>query len=314
MTLNKSELTGKIFDSLKPFIGLIILIIISALISDRFLSFNNLLVIIRQISIIGIIAIGQTFVIMTAGIDLSVGSILSLSVVVIAGTITTFGMFPAILIGIIVSMLAGLINGLGVAIGKVPAFIMTLGMLTFARGLAFLYTAGVPIQINHRLFYTLGNSYLWIFPVPALIFIGILVFFAFILSKTPFGRGVYAIGTNEKAAEIAGVPVKKHLISVYVISGLCAGLGAVLYASQLGLGTPIAGRLYELDSIAAVVVGGTSLFGGKGNLLGTFIGVMIIGVLANILNLRGIDPAVQEMFKGLLIIGAVLVRTYVNDR
>lgn len=292
----------------KVFLVLLLFVIVSSFISPEFLSLNNLLTIVRQVSIIGIVAIGQTYVILTGGIDLSVGSTLGLVVVVIAGTIASHGLLIALIVGVVVGSVIGLVNGLGVSLGRVPAFIMTLGMLTFARGLAYLYTSGVPIQINNSLFSTFGNGYFLGIPIPIYLYIFLLIVFSLLLQKTPFGRGVYAIGSNEKAAEIAGVPVTKFKTIVYIIAGFCASIGGILYASQLGLGTPIAGELYELDTIAAVVIGGTTFAGGKGDLVGTFLGTLIMGVLANILNLTGVDPYIHELFKGIVIIGAVLLR------
>jgi len=285
--------------------ALIILVIAASFLSDRFLTPANLLNILRQVAIVGILAIGMTFVILTRGIDLSVGSILGLSVVIYAGLLETHSMAIAIPLGLLVAMAAGLVNGLGVASAGIPPFIMTLGMLSFARGLAFLYTGGTPIPILNEAFYNLGNDYLFGIPIPSLILLAILAVSAVILSLTAFGRSVYAIGSNEEAARLSGVPVRLYKIIVYVIAGGVSGLAGLVYASQLSIGTPIAGQGYELDAIAAVVVGGTSLFGGKGSVGGTFLGTLIIGVLANILNLTGVDPYVQQLFKGALIVVAV---------
>jgi ribose/xylose/arabinose/galactoside ABC-type transport system permease subunit len=186
---------------------------------------------------------------------------------------------------------------------------MTLGMLSFVRGLAFIDTGGTPIPILNEDFYAFGNGTLAGVPIPALILIASLLVSGFVLRFTPFGRSVYAIGSNEEAARLSGVPVRFYKAAVYAISGLMSGLAGLVYASQLSIGTPIAGQGYELDAIAAVVVGGTSLFGGKGSVVGTFLGTLIIGVLANILNLTGVDPFVQQLFKGALIIAAVFLMT-----
>ena len=287
--------------------ALMLLVIAASLLSHRFLTIPNLLNVLRQVSIVGILAIGMTFVILTRGIDLSVGSILGIAVVLFAGSMDRRGMAVAIPLGIGAAALAGLVNGLGVAYAGLPAFIMTLGMLSFVRGLAFIYTGGTPIPINDERFYALGNGYLAGIPIPALILLAALVVSGFVLQLTPFGRSIYAIGSNEEAARLSGVPVRFYKTSVYVISGVLSGLAGLVYASQLSIGTPIAGQGYELDAIAAVVVGGTSLFGGKGSVAGTFIGTLIIGVLANILNLTGVDPFVQQLFKGALIVVAVFI-------
>ena len=289
--------------------ALVLLIIAASLLSHRFLTIPNLLNVLRQVSIVGILAIGMTFVILTRGIDLSVGSILGVAVVLFAGSMDSRGMAVAIPSGMGAAALTGLVNGLGVAYAGLPAFIMTLGMLSFVRGLAFIYTGGTPIPINDERFYALGNGYLAGIPIPALILLAALVASGFVLQLTPFGRSIYAIGSNEEAARLSGVPVRFYKTCVYVISGALSGLAGLVYASQLSIGTPIAGQGYELDAIAAVVVGGTSLFGGKGSVAGTFIGTLIIGVLANILNLTGVDPFVQQLFKGALIVVAVFIMT-----
>jgi ribose/xylose/arabinose/galactoside ABC-type transport system permease subunit len=186
---------------------------------------------------------------------------------------------------------------------------MTLGMLSFARGIGFIFTGGTPIPILDEGFYELGNGYLLGLPNPTWIFAAVLLASWVVLSLTPFGRSVYAIGSNEDAARLSGVPVRAYTVLVYVISGIVSGVAGLVYASQLSVGTPIAGQGYELDAIAAVVVGGTSLFGGRGSVGGTLIGTLIIGVLANILNLTGVDPFVQQLFKGALIVLAVFIMT-----
>ncbi|MEW9804684.1 ABC transporter permease [Mesorhizobium marinum] len=298
---------ARIWRRVGVFAALVLLIIAASMLSDRFLTLPNLLNILRQVAIVGILAIGMTFVILTKGIDLSVGSLLGISVVLYAGLLEDYSMAVAIPLGLGAAMLAGLVNGIGVAFARIPPFIMTLGMLSFARGLAFIYTGGTPIPILNENFYSLGNGYVAGIPIPSLILIAVVVVSAVILSTTPFGRSIYGIGSNEEAARLSGVPVNSYKVIVYVISGLVSGLAGLVYASQLSIGTPIAGQGYELDAIAAVVVGGTSLFGGKGTVAGTFIGTLIIGVLANILNLTGVDPYVQQLFKGALIVVAVYV-------
>jgi ribose/xylose/arabinose/galactoside ABC-type transport system permease subunit len=287
--------------------ALVLLVIAASFLSPRFFSVPNLLNVLRQVSIVGILSTGMTFVILTRGIDLSVGSILGIAVVLFAGSMDSRGMAFAIPLGLGASVLAGLVNGIGIAYAGLPAFIMTLGMLSFVRGLAFIDTGGTPIPIISEDFYALGNGYLLGIPIPALIFIAGLLVSGFVLGMTSFGRSVYAIGSNEEAARLSGVPVRLYKTIVYMISGLMSGVAGLVYASQLSIGTPIAGQGYELDAIAAVVVGGTSLFGGKGSVTGSFLGTLIIGVLANILNLTGVDPFVQQLFKGALIIVAVFI-------
>jgi ribose/xylose/arabinose/galactoside ABC-type transport system permease subunit len=287
--------------------ALVLLVIAASFLSPRFLTLSNILNVLRQVSIVGVLAIGMTFVILTRGIDLSVGSTLGIAVVIFAGYRDSRGMAVAIPLGLLAAGLTGLVNGLGVAYARIPAFIMTLGTLSFVRGLAFIYTGGTPIPILSEAFYDLGNGSLLGVPIPVYILVAILIVSGVVLQLTAFGRSVYAIGSNEEAARLSGVPVRFYVTLVYVISGFTSGLAGLVYASQLSIGTPIAGQGYELDAIAAVVVGGTSLYGGKGSVLGTFMGTLIIGVLANILNLTGVDPFVQQLFKGALIIVAVFI-------
>ncbi len=289
-------------------IGFIIFVVVATILEPRFLTPTNILNVIRQVSIFGILAIGQTFMILTAGIDLSVGSVLALVVVIVAQVLPDYGIVAAILVGLAVGALMGTINGLGVTVGKVQPFVMTLGMLGIARGLAFIFTGGMPIPVLDKNFLFIGNGYLLGVPVPAIIFVVFVLLAAFILRYTPFGRYVYAIGSNEEAARLSGVNVRLYKTLVYTLGGLMSGLAGILYASQLAVGPPIAGEGYELDSIAAVVVGGTSLFGGDGGMFGTFLGAAIIGSMANILNLTGVSPFVQKLAKGLLIIAAVMIK------
>lgn len=288
--------------------GYIVLVIVSTILSPRFLTPGNMLNVIRQISIFGILAIGQTFVILTAGIDLSVGSILALVVVLVGGLLPDYGVVLTILAGLTAGTLVGVFNGLGVTKGNVQPFVMTLGTLGVARGLAFMYTGGMPIPVLNDTFLFIGNGYLLGIPVPGLIFILLVIISSLILHFTPFGRYIYAIGSNQEAARLSGIKVDLVKTSVYALCGFMAAISGILFASQLAVAPPIAGEGYELDAIAAVVVGGTDLFGGEGGMFGTFLGAVIIGSLANILNLTGVNPFVQKLAKGALIIAAVTVK------
>ena len=307
------DLSG-FFEKYGVLLAFVVLVIVSTIIQPRFLSTTNLLNVIRQVSIFGIMAIGQTFVIITAGIDLSVGSILALVVVIVAGVLPVYGVVPAILIGLFVGSTVGFVNGLGVTFGRVQPFVMTLGMLGIARGLAFIYTGGMPIPVLVKSFLFIGNGYILGVPVPAIIFLSLVIIAGLVLRYTPYGRYVYALGSNEEAARLSGVNVNLIKTSVYALSGLMSGIAGVLYASQLAVGPPIAGEGYELDAIASVVVGGTSLFGGEGGIAGTFLGAIIIGSMANILNLTGVSPFVQRLAKGLLIIAAVMLQARSRKR
>lgn len=290
------------------FIALILLVIVAAALSPRFLSPVNLMNVFRQVAIVGVLGIGMTFVILTAGIDLSVGATLALSAVLLAGTLESTGnMWLAMLAALLAGPIVGFANGLGVTLGRVQPFVMTLGMLGIARGLAFLYTGGEPIPVLDMRFLNLGIGYVWRIPIPAIIFVLILIIAAFVLRYTPFGRAVYAIGSNEEAARLSGIEVGRVKTAVYMISGFTAAVGAIMYCSQFASAPAIAGEGYELDAIAAVVVGGTSLFGGQGGVIGTFLGALIIGILSNILNLTGVSPFAQPLAKGALIILAVWI-------
>lgn len=289
-------------------IALIALIGLSTAISDQFLTIGNLLNVLRQIAIVGVLAIGMTFVITTAGIDLSVGSLLAVASVTTASAVGPFGPVGGVITAVLVGAGLGLVNGLGVTFGGVQPFVMTLGMLAFARGLAFVYTDGTPIPATDPAFLAIGNGRILGVPNPALIFLALVGVAYFVLRHTTFGRSVYAVGSNEEAARLSGIPVRRVKTLVYVISGMTAGVAGLLYASQLGTGTPIAGEAFELDAIGATVVGGTSLFGGQGTIIGSFLGAAIFGVLSNILNLTGVDPFVQRLFQGALIVFAVMIQ------
>jgi len=304
----------QILDRFGILFSFLLLVIISSIASPRFLSPANIGNIILQISLVGIIAIGMTFVILTAGIDLSVGSTLALVGVLTAGIVTSHGMVAGIAAGLAAGTIVGVVNGLGVTLGRVQPFVMTLGMLGIARGLAFLYTGGEPIPVNDETFLNIGTGYLFGLPITSVIFLVLLVGAALVLRYTAFGRYVFAIGSNDEAARLSGVHVGMYKLAVYTVVGLLTGVAGVLYASQLAVGTPVAGDGYELDAIAAVVVGGTSLFGGEGGMVGTLLGAATIGVLANILNLTNVSPFVQQLAKGVLIILAVMIKARARRR
>ncbi len=288
-------------------ISLVIVLIAASLLSDRFFSQTNIMNVIRQTAIVGVLAIGMTFVILTAGIDLSVGSTLALVVVLVASVLQTGSTWLGLLVGLLVGTAVGVVNGLGVTRGRIPPFVMTLGVAGVARGLAFLYTGGTPIPVLKQDFLVLGTGYLGPVPIPSIVFILLIVAAAVALRFTPFGRYVYAIGSNEEAARLSGINVPLYKVLVYALCGAMAAVAGILYAAQLAVGPPVAGQGYELDAIAAVVVGGASLMGGQGSIWGTLLGALIIGMLANILNLMGVSPFVQPLAKGALIIIAVWV-------
>jgi ribose transport system permease protein len=291
-------------------LALVVLIILASVLSPYFLQPGNLLNVARQVSIIGIVAVGMTFVILTAGIDLSVGSILGLVAVVAAQQLQNgVATVPVVALALLLGTALGLINGLGITIGGIPPFIMTLGMLVMARGAALTYADGQPVSLGDakERFAWLGRGELAGIPVPVFVFAIVAIVGIVVLRFTTFGRYIYAIGSNPEAARLAGVKVRAYTALVYVISGFLAGLTALIWVSRLTVGEPTAGTGIELDAIAVVVIGGTSLFGGEGGIGGTVIGAIIVGVLANVLNLLGVSPFTQQIVTGALIVLAVLL-------
>jgi ribose transport system permease protein len=263
--------------------------------------------ILEQSSINAIVAVGMTFVIITAGIDLSVGSILAFSGVVMASLLQ--GGVPivlALLAGLAVGTVCGLLNGFLVSIGKLPPFIVTLGMMSVARGAALVYTDGRPISTFEPAFRYLATGKIFFLPMPLLIMLLVYLITHLILTRPKFGLYTYAMGGNEEATRLSGVNVRFHKTMVYALSGLTSAIAAVLLTARLNSAQPIAGMMYELDAIAATVIGGTSLMGGEGTLTGTFIGALIMGVLRNGLNLLGVSSFLQQIIIGLVIIIAVL--------
>jgi len=289
--------------------ALVAIMIVAAFVSDRFLTIVNLLNVAEQIAIVGVLGVGMTFVILTAGIDLSVGSIVALTAVVGAISVNAHGMAAAVAISLAVGAGVGVINGLGIVFGHIQPFIMTLATMAAASGFAFIVSGGLQIAIASTTFNQFGQSKVFGIPIPAVVFLVLALFAAGVLNRTVFGRSVFAVGSSAEAARLSGIPVKQTVFLVYVISGICGGLGGLLYAAELGTGTPNAGTGIELDAIAAVVIGGTSLFGGVGRISGTLIGAAILGVLADILNLVGVQTYVQDVVKGVIIVVAILLQS-----
>lgn len=297
-------------------IALLLIIGLLSIISPSFLTFNNIMNVLRQVSINGLLAIGATFVILTRGIDLSVGSILAFSGVVTASLVQG-GAYPdwiAILAGLFAGLMLGLVNGIVVAKWYVAPFIVTLGMMSAARGLTFVYSDGRPIPGLSESFKWIGGGTLIGVPVPVWVLLFVFALSWFVLYRTRIGRYVYAVGGNEESALISGVNVKRVKIIVYSISGLLAGLAGIILTSRVTSGLPQAGSSYELDAIAAVVIGGTSLAGGKGRLWGTMIGVLLIGVINNGLDLLNVSSYYQLIVKGLVIVVAVLIDSQKSQR
>lgn len=297
---------------LKKYGMLLILIGLVALMTalePNFINSNNILNIVRQMAVIGIVAIGVTFVIITSGIDLSSGSVIALTSVIVAAFAQegTYPLIVAVLVAIAIGAGTGLFNGFLITKGNIAPFIVTLGMMTAARGLALLYSGGRPIGGLSDSFLFLGQGMIAGIPVPIIIFAIIGIFSYVLLNKTKFGKYVYAIGGNEQAAMIAGVNVTKVKILVYTLNGLLVGIAGLILTARIASGQPTAGTMYELDAIAATVIGGTSLTGGIGTIGGTIIGALIIGVMNNGLDLMNVSSYWQQILKGVIITVAVYV-------
>lgn len=308
--MNQSKLSFSYLEKIIPFIGLILLVIIISALNSAFLEPSNLFNLLRQVSINGLIAFGMTFVILTGVIDLSVGSTLALSSAMIAILMVSgVDSIVALLIGCIFGAILGAINGLLITLGKMAPFIATLATMTVFRGLTLVITDGNPItNLNGSYAFQLfGRGYFLGIPVPAVTMFITFIILYIILHKMVFGRQTYAMGGNEKAAFISGIKVNKLKVMIYSLAGLMSAMAGAILTSRLNSAQPTAGMSYELDAIAAVVLGGTSLTGGKGRILGTLIGVLIIGVLNNGLNLLGVSSFYQQVVKGVVIIIAVLI-------
>ncbi|WP_051318011.1 ABC transporter permease [Cohnella thermotolerans] len=308
MSIRKQKLSS-VFFKYGVFIGLVILCLVLTFITPNFLTAQNILNILRQVSIIGMLAVGMTFVIITGGIDLSVGSILALSAVVATSLAhpDTYPLIVPIVVGLLVGLGCGVINGVVVSRWKVAPFIVTLGMMTAARGLTMVYTNGRPVINLSDKYNFIGGGYVLDIPLPIIIFVGIALIGVFLLNFTKFGRHVYSIGGNESAARLSGVNVGWVQTGVFALSGLFAGLAGIVLSSRVMAGSPVLGQGYELDAIASVVIGGTSLMGGVGKIGGTVIGVLIIGVMNNGLDLMNVSSYYQQIIKGIIIILAVLL-------
>lgn len=293
-------------------IGLVVYSLIVSLINERFLTSGNILNVLRQTSINSIIAAGMSFVIITGGIDLSVGSTLALSGAV-AASLFAMGIHPIFALSAALAVGAGIgfINGVAIAKGKLQPFIVTLATMTIFRGATMVFTDGKPISAgfekNADVLAYIGNGYLFGIPFPIILMIVVFIVGFFILTQTTFGRYVYALGGNEDATKLSGVNTDRVKILVYTISGFLAAVAGIIITARLSSAQPTAGNGYELDAIAAVVLGGTSLSGGVGSILGTVTGALIIGVLNNALNLMNVSSYYQLLAKGVVILIAVLI-------
>ena len=304
---------------LKPLVALLLMVVAMMFLSANFATSDNILNVLRQTSVNLCISVGMTMVILTGGIDLSVGSILALSGAIAAGlthnglslesmdTFVGFTFWGASLAALIVGAVLGGFNGLMVTRFKVPPFVATLAMMTIARGLTMLYTGGFPITGLGGSFAFLGTGWFLGIPMPVIVSVAVIVVFAFFIKKTCTGRYIYAIGGNEKASLLSGIRVDRVKMFVYTMAGVLSAVAGLLVTARLDSAQPNAGSGYELDAIAAVVIGGTSLSGGKGTILGTVIGALIIGVLNNGLVLMNVSPFWQQVVKGMVILLAIII-------
>lgn len=289
-------------------IAFLVIFIAAAIMNPRFLDINNQLNILMQVSIIGIVALGMTVVMLSGGIDLSVGSVLVfVGVISVLALNATGSIFVAIVTALVVGSFAGFLNGLMVAKGRIASFIATLGMMAAARSIALYIAEGGSISGEVSGFTVIANSNLWIFDFPVIIFFVMTALVYVLMHKTRFGRYVYALGSNEKAALLSAIRVDRVKIGIYSLVGLLVSVAAIIETSRLNsISSSSSGVQYELDAIAAVIIGGTRMTGGRGKIMGTFFGVLILGILNNMMNLMNVSPHLQGFVKGLIIIIAVV--------
>jgi ribose transport system permease protein len=315
-------LRNSIMQWLKDNMGIIIALFalclvlsINPITRNSFLTMKNVFNVLRQISSNLFLACGMTMVIILGGIDLSVGSIIALSGCIAAGGVVRYNMplFAALLLGIVVGLFVGVCNGLVISKTTIPAFIVTLATMNIAKGLAYVYTGGSPVRVVTKEWQFLGAGYIGSVPTPVVILIIVLIVTGLIMNKTKMGRYIYAVGGNAQAARFSGIKVSRVKFFVHAYSGLMAGLAGIVLASRMYSGQPTAGDGAEMDAIAAVVVGGTSMSGGSGKIGGTIIGGLIIGVLNNGLNLLNVNSFWQYVVKGAVILLAVFI-DYLKNR
>ena len=299
----------KVFGRYGIYIAFILVCVIISILNPIFLSVNNILNVLRQVSLIGITAIGVTFVILAADIDLSIGSVAALAGVLAAGLYanTKLNLAVALALALFASAAIGLIMGVIITKGRVHSFVVTLGMLSIARGLALVYAKGAPISGLNDAFRFIGAGHIWHIPLPLIFFIVIALIAYLILTRTPYGIRIYAIGGNKEATRLSGINVDLVRIVSFGICSLLAGFAGIILAARVNSGEPVAADGWELLAIAAAIIGGTSLFGGKGGIGATIIGALFLGVIRNGLNLLGVSSFYQQVFIGALIIIAVII-------
>ena len=290
------------------FVFLLVCAVIAS-IRPVFLSVNNIFNVVRQVSMIGIMSVGMTFVILSADIDLSVGSVAGFCGALAAGLMARQGLSPlaAILIPLPIAALMGWTIGIIVTKAKVHSFVVTLGMMSIARGLALVYTKGLSIGNLPKSFGTLGGGMVGPIPVPVIVVVVFMILGYLVLTRTPYGRAVYAIGGNQEAARLSGIKVARYRITNFILCSTLAGFAGIILASRTRSAWPAAATGWELDVISAVVIGGTSFFGGRGGMVGTLIGALFLGVLRNGANLVGVSPFYQQILIGTLVVAAVVI-------
>lgn len=311
----KQNSMAQFFRTYGMFFVLLILLAALGIAEPRSLSSTNAVNLARQISITALIAAGETLIILSGNIDLSVGSVLGLAGVISAGVLRdTQNPILALIAGLLVGALSGFFNGLIVAKGKVASFIVTLATLGIASGFTLLYTGARPIPVTDETFLFLGQGKILGIPVPILLMAGVYIILWIVLTRTPFGCYVYSIGGNELATKLSGIGVVKYKILIFTLGGVLAGLTGVVLVSRLGSGVPTLGSGYEIIAVTAVVLGGTSLFGGEGHIWGTLIGASITGIISNGLNLLNIGPYYQHIVTGVVVLIAILLDRWLRSR
>ncbi len=311
MRFDKHEL----MDKFGVFVALVILVIVMTLFAPNFATTSNIFGVLQQVTVIGIISVGMTFVILLGGIDLSVGSIVAFVGLVVGLCMRDMAMpVPlALLTGVVIGGAIGWLNGVLVAKVKLQPFVATLGTMTMVRGLAYTITNGQPVYQLPAEFTGLA-AFIGPIPKPAVVMILVFIFGYYTLKYTKFGRYMFAIGGNRVASKLSGINVAKNEIMVYITSGICCAVAAILLTARMGSAVATAADGYELDAIAAVAIGGTSMMGGRGSIIGTLIGVLIIGVIANGLNLLNVQQGPQRFVKGIIIILAVVLEIFRKDK
>lgn len=307
----KNTFNGKQFVAMYgSLIGLIALFVIFAVLKPRFMTFENVRNVLRVSSINGLLAIGMTFVVLTSGIDLSVGAVMGCASMYGAYFAQASMGLPAIvgiMVGCLMGLVFGIFNGVCIAYLKVPSFVGTLGSMSIAKGLTFILTDSKPIPNLTDDFKAIGGGYLGPIPIPCIIMIIVLIICFFLLYKTKYGRYIFAVGGNLNGARVSGINTRKVICSVYIISGVLSALAGVITSARVTSGVTSTGSGYETDAIAAVVIGGTSLAGGRGRLWGTVVGILIMQVLSNGLDMIGVNAYIQLVVKGFVVIGTVML-------